>query len=107
MTSDERVFEALSATGVPGALQAYPEGKAPPAPFFVYMLDTAGEFYADDSNWAAIPSYRVELYEKARDADLEERFASAIRSAFGPVSVMEDWVESEHARMVTFRFACA
>ena len=111
MTPSEHVYRTLFKTGVPGALQAFPEAKAdgtggaPPTPFFVYMEDRGGEFFADDVSYASVPTFRCELYESSRDAALESRFSEAIASAYGPCSVLEDWVESEHARMVTYTFA--
>ena len=38
------------------------------------------------------------------DADLEQRLSNALRDEYGPVLVMEDWVESEHSRIVSYYF---
>lgn len=105
MTPYERVYACISSCGIPGALQAYPEGGAPPAPFFIYSMGE-DEFYADGTVWARLYEARVELYESAPDFELERRVGEAIEAEFGPYSQMEDWIESEHARMVTYEF-CA
>lgn len=104
MTSDERVYAALTALGIPGAHQAYPEGGAPAPPFFVYVLDDAGDVFADDSNWAALPGYRVQLLERSADPELERRVRAALMAEFGPVRTVEDWSQSEHARIVSYYF---
>lgn len=101
---DRRVYEALSALDIPGAHYAFPEGGAPRAPFFVYSLDDAGEVFADDSNWSRLPRYRVQLLEREQSPELEEAVADALRDAFGPVRTVEDWSQSEHARIVSFYF---
>lgn len=111
MTPHQHVYETIKSVGIPGALQAFPvpdadgTGGAPPPPFFVYMMDDDGSVEADDTDYTSVPSFRVELYERSADQDLENRVAQAIRSEFGPCSIMEDWIESERARMVTYSFS--
>lgn len=104
MTPNETVFRTLSGVGIPGTYLAYQEGSVPPLPWFVYMREGGGEFHADDSNYAALPRYRVELYMAERDASLIDAMARAIGERFGPYATDESWVLSEHALMVTYEF---
>lgn len=110
MTEYERVFSALSTLGIPCALQSFPAGDgngggAPSPPFLCYLLDGTNDLYADDALFCRIPIIRVELYEASADWELEARVGSIINEEFGPCSVTEDWVESEHCRMVTYTFS--
>lgn len=110
MTTYERVFSTLSALGIPCALQSFPAGDgngggAPSPPFICYLSDGNDDLFADDALWCRIPTVRVELYEASADWDLEARVERLINEEFGPCSVTEDWVESEHCRMVTYTFS--
>lgn len=111
MTPYEHVFMTVSALGIPGTLMAWPiadgsgGGGAPSPPFFVYLRDEDGAFSADNSDYALIPTFRVELYESEPDLDLESRLADAIRAAYGPCRIDEGWVDSEHCRLVSYTFS--
>lgn len=102
--TDARVYKAMTALGIKGTHQAYPEGGAPKPPFFVYDLDSGGEDFADDSSWARLPRYRVQLLEKQADAALEAEALSALEAEFGPVKTYEDWSQSEHCRILNYYF---
>lgn len=104
MTSDQRVYQCVKATGIPGTKLAYPEGDAPAAPFFVYEVDDFGETFADDGNWASTPRYRVELLERYGDAELETEVFDALRAEFGPVKVYEDWDTEDHCKVTSYYF---
>ena len=101
----EHVYATVTACGIPGTLEAYPVGEVPALPWFVYLLDDGGEFPADDTDYAGIPRFRVELYEETRDADLESSIATAIRDAYGPVRIMPEYIPDEDCRMVAYEFA--
>ena len=51
-----------------------------------------------------MPRYRVELIERQADPVVETALLMALKRAFGPVRVYEDWSESEHARIVSYYF---
>lgn len=99
------VYQTILACGIPGTLAAYPVGCVPPLPWFVYLMDGDGGLAADDCNYAEVPRFRVELYEKTRDAELESAVAEAIREAYGPVTVLPEWVSDEGVYMVAYSFA--
>ena len=101
----EDVYSVACSVGVPGTLEAWPIGKAPSLPWFVYLLDEDGGLDADDDNYADVPRFRIELYEETRDSELEGSMEEAIREAFGPVSVIAEWIPDENARMVAYGFA--
>lgn len=102
--SHKDVYAALKATGIPAVHMAWPEGSAPPLPWCVYLLDERNDVYADNGNYVVVPSWTVELYEKARDAEVEGKIESALSSAFGSFTKQELWVESENCLEVVYGF---
>lgn len=102
----EHVFTTITeASGIPGTLLAYPVGQVPELPWFVYECEDDGSIRADDSDYAALPRFRVELFENGRDKDLEDSIADTIRETYGPVDVTDMWDEAEHCRMVDYEFS--
>lgn len=104
MSSDEKLYALLRSTGLEGAKQAYPNGSAPAPPFFIYTVDDCGEVFADNSALVRMPRYRVQLVERHADAAIESDVLAALESTYGAVAVHEDWVPSEHARIVSYYF---
>lgn len=103
MTASERVAGALRSTGLPFTYLAWPTGHAPALPWCVWLEDDHGEFYADDSNYAALPRIRVELYQSEHDESVTAKVRDALR-VLGPTSERTDWVESEGCEMTSFEF---
>lgn len=103
MTPREEVYSALSATGVPGTWMAWPTGKAPDLPWFVYMQEESGAFHADNSNYSSLPRMRVELYQEAPDPELEGRFEAAI-GELSPFERYDTWSDSENVGVTAFEF---
>lgn len=103
MNPDAQVFQTLSSVGIPGAKVAFPEGGAPPLPWFVYRRRKRGELHADDKNYATVPHYSVELLMRENDPQLRETFEEAIAS-MGPYTAYETWVPTEQCLMVTYDF---
>ena len=98
------VYATLAALGLPGRYEAYPVGKAPTPPFFVYQVDDHGEFYTDNGTYARFPKMHVELFEKSADPTLEESVCEALESAFGPVEQVGSWSQSEMCHIEQFDF---
>lgn len=103
MTHDKAVYEALSASGIPGTKMAYPVGKTPALPFFVYMQESGGETFADNKNYETLTRYRAELYQKDNDPSVREAFESAV-AAVGPFTTNEGWIASENCYMTAYSF---
>lgn len=103
MTPREAVYSALTATGIPGTWMAWPTGKAPRLPWFVYMQEESGSFHADDTNYASLPRVRVELYQSAPDPEIEAKFEQAVAS-IGPYERYDDWSEDEDVGITAFEF---
>jgi len=95
---------ALDATGLTGRFEAYPVGKAPAPPFYVYTVDDQGEFYADNGTHARLPRMHVELFEKVADPALEESVRDALETAFGPVEQVGTWSQSEQCHIEQYDF---
>ena len=104
MTDDAFVFTTLrDATGLPGTELAWPFGKAPSLPWFVYMHDRGGETFAENDNYHIMPRYRAELYIRENDPDLVKAFEDAVRS-LGPFRHRESWIDNENCQMHSFTF---
>lgn len=104
MTDDARVFSTLAdLTGLPGTRYAWPYGKVPSLPWFVYLRDRKGELHADNDNYYLMPRYRAELYLRENDPELVRTFEEAV-ATLGPYRHREAWLESENCTMHTFTF---
>ena len=95
MECDEAVFQALRASGIPGTRNAWPIGGAPPLPWFTYKRAKPYEVYADNSNYARMRRYYIDLYEAELDDALHDRFEECIEQ-IGPFSSYETWIPSEN-----------
>lgn len=98
------LVSALAGIGLPGRFEAYPVGKAPAPPFYVYAVDDQGELYADDGTYSRFPRMHVELFEKVADTELEERVRDVLESEFGPVEQVGSWSQSEQCHIEQYDF---
>jgi hypothetical protein len=97
------VYKALTATGIPGRQDAYAVGKAPSPPFFIYTVESRGEFVADNDNYASTPRVHVDLFEKVSTDKYESAILDAC-GAFGPVEQTSAWSQSEQCHIEQFDF---
>lgn len=104
MRAMEETYATLTALGLTGRFEAYPVGKAPAPPFFVYTVDDNGEFYTDNRTFARFPRMHVELFEKVADPALEESVRDALEDAFGPVEQVGSWSQSEQCHIEQYDF---
>lgn len=102
MSSDEVVFSTLSQSGIRGTKIGYPYGKEPPLPWFVYRPLKKGEFYADDSNYAKMRRYDVDLYQ-AEPNDTEREALEDELTKLGPYACVESWVAMENCWLTSYR----
>lgn len=79
-------------------------GHAPPLPWAVYHGEDS-PYRADNGQFAVKHSWTVELYERVRDSELEQRLGAAIRDSFGSYRRNETYVESEECLMVSYYFS--
>lgn len=104
MSAKSVVYAALTATGIPGRQDAYPVGKAPTPPFFVYTVESAGGFVADGTIYAGLPRFHVELFEKVSDSETE----ALLRDAIIALGCVPDetglWSESEVCHIEQYEF---
>lgn len=103
MTDDARVFQALSAVGIPGTKHAWSVGKAPQLPWFVYWRNAGGWMFADGVNYQLMPRYVAELYVRENDPAIVDAFEDAVRS-IGPFTRREAWLDSEGCMQYRFQF---
>ena len=104
MSAMSETYATLTALGIPGRFEAYPVGKAPAPPFFVYSVDDNGEFYTDNGTFARFPRMHVELFEKVADPMLETSVRDALEGAFGPVEQVGSWSQSEQCHIEQYDF---
>lgn len=95
ITPDELVYSTLRETGLPGTRVGWPVGGAPPLPWFTYARAKKGEFFADDSNYAALRRYRIDLYQAEVDDNVRDVFEEHV-ARLGPFSSTETWVPVEN-----------
>lgn len=104
MSAKSRVYAALTATGIPGRQDAYPVGKSPAPPFFVYSEESVGGFIADGTVYACLPRFHVELFEKASDRETEALMRDAILSIGCVPDETGLWSESEVCHIQQYDF---
>ena len=104
MSAKSVVYAALIATGIPGRQDAYPVGKAPTPPFFVYTVETTGGFVADGTVYASLPHFHVELFEKVSNPATEKLICDAILSIRCVPDETGLWSESEVCHIEQYEF---
>lgn len=103
MITDSAVYSRLLESGLQGTYHAYREGGAPPLPWFVYECIDDGAVFADDANHAALPVYRVSLYEAVSTPQAQQAIEGAI-AKMGPYTKEEYHIDSEKCDMTTYTF---
>ena len=94
MTYEAWLYSRLTEV-CPGTYLGYRKGTAPPLPWFAYSRRRGEEFYADNSNYARLPRYRVEFLFKENDPKLVREFEAAL-SSIGTWSLYEsDRIDAE------------
>ena len=104
MSAKSVVYAALTSTGIPGRQDAYPVGKAPTPPFFVFTVETTGGFIADGTVYASLPHFHVELFEKVSDPTTEKLIRDAILSIGCVPDETGEWSESEVCHIEQYEF---
>jgi len=104
LTPGKRLFSKLSEV-VPGTYLAYRPNEVPPLPWFVYSRRNGEEFFADDTNYARLPRYRVELYFRENDPELVESFEAALSELGTWRLYSADYIDSESCLMHDYRLS--
>lgn len=104
MSAKSVVYAALTATKVPGRQDAYPVGQAPTPPFFIMTQEDTGGFVADDTIYASLPRFHVELFEKVSNPAIEKLIRDAILSIGSVPDQTGIWSESEVCHIEQYDF---
>ena len=88
---------------VPTTHMEWPNDSIPDLPLACYY-GSDNSISADDFQIAVRHRWTVELYEKRRDAQLEQNLANALREEFGQVNREESYIENDNVLMVIFTF---
>lgn len=97
------VQSAINAV-VPCCHMAWTVGSAPSLPWAVFYLDECDSQYADNTVFASVNRWVVELYERTHSDEIEGAVEKAINESFGSFSKTEMWIESESCIQVVYRF---
>lgn len=81
----------------------WPNDSAPALPWAVYDGEDV-PISADDGQAAVRHRWTVELYEMARDPELEQALATALRERFGSIRRKEAWIADEGMLQVVYTF---
>ncbi len=101
----EDVVSAVRSAGLPVAHLAFPVGSNQGLPFCTFALEERRSLCADDSDFAEVSDWTVELYQEPSDAESETMLDAAIGAAFGPYRKSDAWVESEGCVQTTYSFS--
>ncbi|MBR3161013.1 MAG: hypothetical protein IKF14_18340 [Atopobiaceae bacterium] len=101
-TPRQVVGKVLSEVGVPVTWDAWPTGKAPPLPWIAFSYMRGGEVYADNENYAELCKFKVGLYYKEYDPELETAFKSTL-ARLGTYRRYDDvYLSSEHCYLADY-----
>lgn len=103
MSSDGRVFAALSSSGVPGTRAPWAHDQRAEYPRFDYHATSGGEFIAGGTVYAALPRYEATLRMTEWDADLIADFSAAVAKV-GPYVSEEGYDPDAGEIYVTYTF---
>ena len=90
---------------LPCAHMTWRDGSAPASlPWAVYYLDDESSMNADDTRYCSVRKWFVELYQKARDPELEAALEQAIVDNFSPYEKSESWLSTENCLLTSYNF---
>ena len=101
MTPDEHVYQTLLTSGIRGTKIGWPIGNAPALPWFTYKHKKGGEVFADDSNFAKMRRYEVDLYEREQSDEVREALEGAL-AQIGPFSETDSWITAENCWVTSY-----
>lgn len=78
MMERKDVFAMLKSAGMPVAYRQWAPAKPPPLPYVVFFQTGRSDAYADNSNYAKVPRWRVELYSEGKNDDGEAAIERAL-----------------------------
>lgn len=104
MTYEEALYRALTDV-CPGTYDAWKPGKAPPLPWFAYTRRNGEEVHADNTNYARLPRYRVELLFEEYDQSLVDRFEQALSGVGTWRLYAAEYLDSEGCHMHDYRLS--
>ena len=66
--SMQKLYTALSATGISVAYRSFITPQTPP--FIVYLYSGSDDFYADNENYVQVGNWQVELYTETKRCNI-------------------------------------
>lgn len=103
--SHKEVYACLSKV-VPTAHLAFPVENPHPCPFAAYYRDKLDGACADNTLYAPVSVWNVELHQAHRDVELEAALEAAIAETFGAYKIVgESWIEDDQHFMTVYSFS--
>lgn len=96
------VASMVSEIGLPYAYYQFPDGTQQEPPFVCFLYTNSEDFYADNSNFAAIRPLTIELYTDNKDFTLEGTVESVLSSYGLPYRKTETYIESERMYQISY-----
>jgi len=98
--SMQKLYTALSATGISVAYRSFITPQTPP--FIVYLYSSSDDFYADDENYVQVGNWQVELYTETKDVTSEQTVENALREAGFTWAKYEAWLDEEDLLQILY-----
>ena len=105
MTLHERLFFELSKTGLPVEYLSPRKGHIPKLPFLVYYRYKDATFVADNSRYSDIEEFYIELYQKQRDRECEQKVEEALSNLGVFRRETETWIDRENCQLTTYKIS--
>lgn len=96
------VASMVSEIGLPYAYYQFPDGTQQEPPFVCFLYTNSDDFYADNSNFAAIRPLTIELYTDNKDFALEGTVESVLSSHGLPYRKTETYIDSERMFQISY-----
>ena len=98
--SIQKLYTALSATGISVAYRSFITPQTPP--FIVYLYSGSDDFYADNENYVQVGNWQVELYAQTKDIASEQTVEKALKEAGFTWAKYEAWLNEEDLLQILY-----
>lgn len=104
MTQAE-LYQALKSIGLPVAYHHFEgtdQNPVPAPPYIVYLFSYSSDFMADNTNYAEISNFQIELYTIKKDLQSEALAQNKLKALELPYSKVETYLDTEKLYQVIY-----
>lgn len=104
MTQAE-LYQTLKSIGFPVAyhhFESTDQNPVPAPPYIVYLFSYSSDFMADNTNYAEISNFQVELYTTKKDLQSEALVQNKLKALELPYSKIENYLDTEKLYQVIY-----